>query len=231
MSVPDPYDLDFRPSSYWAPENAIETLLVNIKGERRRRAVRAMLEQGYAYVLATFLARNAIEEEERATLESIHPAFRGGEYLPDAGPEEVEIARVCLASTTMDVISVRAQRVSRGWRYRIVDEYGGIFHVRPASSRQPLRMRRLIRLMDTARKDDQVGITDAYRDANMNVFLEDGEPISELRRRVNDLEDFVTVTSAFYPQLGAWYEEEGHIWAIGTRTELTLREREEAASE
>ena len=48
----------------------------------------------------------------------------GGEYLPPLLDDEVEIARVSLASVTADQTSVRAQRIPGGIAYRIVDEYG-----------------------------------------------------------------------------------------------------------
>lgn len=38
------------------------------------------------------------------------PSWMGGEYLPDSEPGEVEIARIVLQSTTMDVFSIRARR-------------------------------------------------------------------------------------------------------------------------
>ena len=43
----------------------------------------------------------------------------GGEYLPDLLPNEVEIARVVLKSTTMDVQSIRARRTKHRIIYRI----------------------------------------------------------------------------------------------------------------
>jgi hypothetical protein len=47
----------------------------------------------------------------------------GGEYLPNLMPNEVEIARVTMTSTTMDVISIRARHTKHKIIYRIVDEY------------------------------------------------------------------------------------------------------------
>ena len=50
--------------------------------------------------------------------------FMGGEYLPDYLPEEVEIARVAMESTTADVISIRAfMEADNLIHYRVVDEY------------------------------------------------------------------------------------------------------------
>jgi hypothetical protein len=58
-------------------------------------------------------------------LPRLHPAFMGGEYLPDLMETEVEIARITIASTTQDVTSVYARRGRNRIRYRVVDEYNG----------------------------------------------------------------------------------------------------------
>ena len=57
-------------------------------------------------------------------MDLIHPSFMGGEYLPDYGRDEVEIARIELDSTTSDVINVRAQPRGKRIRYSVCDEYG-----------------------------------------------------------------------------------------------------------
>jgi hypothetical protein len=49
----------------------------------------------------------------------------GGEYLPDQQENEIEIARVTIASTTSDVTSVYACRNKDDIHYRAVDEYEG----------------------------------------------------------------------------------------------------------
>jgi hypothetical protein len=46
-----------------------------------------------------------------------------GEYLPDFEGDEVEIARVTLASATGDIISIRGRHEGGRIHYRIVDEY------------------------------------------------------------------------------------------------------------
>src|SRR6266536_986912 len=112
------YDLTFRPSSYWAPEDALEALLINIHGETRRRALRKLLERGETAALNTFLAENEVSELDREILGRIHPQLMGGEYLPADEADEVEIARVTLDSVTQDVISVRARQDADGYHYR-----------------------------------------------------------------------------------------------------------------
>ena len=72
---------------------------------------------------AADLLNGSLDDESRQRLGHVHPHFIGGEYLPSYGRQEVEIARIELASTTSDVISLRARPAGSRIRYRIVDEY------------------------------------------------------------------------------------------------------------
>lgn len=58
-----------------------------------------LLQQGQVEQ-ARAIVREAIANAPR--LEQIHPAFAGGMYLPDREPQEIEVARVTLQSTTFD---------------------------------------------------------------------------------------------------------------------------------
>jgi hypothetical protein len=96
------------------------------------------------------------------------------------------------------VISISARRWISRIAYRIEDEYGTRFRFTPMESTQPLSLGELIALIDgaTGHLDGAEGLTGAYRDYNLEGC--DAER----------LVDFVTVTSAFYPELRAYYEEE-----------------------
>ena len=48
-----------------------------------------------------------------------------GEYLPTVKGAEIEIARICIDSTTGDVTSLYARLVGQRICYRVVDEYQG----------------------------------------------------------------------------------------------------------
>jgi hypothetical protein len=63
-------------------------------------------------VIPDFLAQSALSDSDRQALGRIHPAFMGGEYLPDLAQSEVMIARITIASTTQDVTGE-----SRGSRF------------------------------------------------------------------------------------------------------------------
>src|SRR6516162_3036053 len=114
-------DIDYsqRPESYWDDQDVLTALLHNVKGTQRRRMITDYWQQGRLEELEDGLLKDTLSEEAREGLGKIHPSFMGGEYLPDYESNEVEIARIELASTTSDIISIRAQRRAKTIRYRV----------------------------------------------------------------------------------------------------------------
>jgi len=142
----------------------------------------------------------------------------GGEFLPDLLPLEMEIPRVTLKSTTMDIISIRARRTRHRIIYRIIDEYFDDplfdYPLIQKTSIQPLTMRKLIRVLDNAQER---GLDGEARYYNYSCDLNDPE----------ELYDFATITSEFYPELQLWYDEANEEWL---ETELnTLWQTSETA--
>jgi hypothetical protein len=83
--------------------------------------IRDYHEAGVVEQLHENLLADTLDQQERQSLGAIHPTFMGGEYLPNYGRSEVEIARIELESTTYDVISLRARPVGTRIKYRLVD--------------------------------------------------------------------------------------------------------------
>ncbi len=139
-------DLDCRPNSYfWASEKGIG-LLSDIKGAERRRLYVRALEEGNEGAVPVELSQAVLNEEDRQDLGRIHPAFMGGEYLPTRSRQEVEIARITIASTTQDVTCVYARQVGNRIHYRVVDEYDGstLDGAGVRTSTKPLKLRELV---------------------------------------------------------------------------------------
>lgn len=226
------YDFSFRPASYWPDAPSAEALLSRIPGTQRRDiASRALQGEELPRLGGDELYREAMEFvlEEKLTddeLESwgrIHPSLMGGEYLPELHEGEVEIARIELRSTTGDVVQVLARPAAAGFsQYRVVDEYwdeGSRYAVTPESSGRPLTFGELVELIDTVEQADEghkyqdprfnVGHDDRYRDLNYY----EGEIEAE------ELLDFVSVGSVFYPALGAYYNERASAWVEEKRQE------------
>jgi hypothetical protein len=128
MNHPDRViELDFRPRTYFWPHGLEKALLALVMGTVWRRELQALLAADKFDEIPPWLACAALPPEVRAAAGRIHPAFMGGEYLPDLAEQEVEIARIQIDSTTFDVTSVYARRgeLPGTIDYRIVDEYGG----------------------------------------------------------------------------------------------------------
>jgi len=118
-------DLSFRPTSYFWPLGLEKHLLARIKGAERKVALQRLIDVGRLDEVPDFLARSGLSDSDRAALGRLHPAFMGGEYLPDIKQEEVIIASITIASVTQDVTCVYARRGRSRIYYGVVDEYGG----------------------------------------------------------------------------------------------------------
>lgn len=138
-------DLAYRPETYfWAYDNNI-TLSSDIKGSRRKALYERAILSGDAGFANSLIAEPKLTSEERRLQGSFHPSWMGGEYLPDRENQEVEIARITIASTTQDVTCVYAKRGATRIYYRVVDEYEGMtLDESTRSSIQPLTLNELV---------------------------------------------------------------------------------------
>lgn len=191
-----------RPKSYWSVGN-LRQAVANIQGAARKQLALQLIDEDRLDEAAEFVLADRLTEEQRAELGRIHPALMGGEYLPESAPGEVEIARVALQSTTYDVISLRARPVRGGIAYRVVDEYESQYRLRPRFSRQPLTLRQLIRLIDTADSWEMGDLTFGI----LRMNLEAGASIDDLR-------DFLEIDSEFYGELKRhyWFRIQDWLW-------------------
>lgn len=197
-------DMDYRPETYWPESRTPEQLLANIKGKARRDMARRILaEEGFAG-LNEFVAREELEGEDLIMWGRVHPAMMGGEYLPGLQPGEVEIARISLASTTGDQISIRAKIDDGKIRYTVADEYESSFHLFLESSEAPLTLEELVNFIDESKYDGDSysgGLAISHMDANLAGGCE-----------AEELEGFVSVESSFYPGLASYYESVMDNW-------------------
>ncbi len=205
-------DMDYQPADYWGPGTQTQHLLASISGTVRRELARQLIEEGdLAEPEALgpgeeWLQAPTLDPEDREIAASIHPMLMGGEYLPPLRLGEVEIARVELASTLSDVISVRARREGKRIRYTVTDEYveyeGQSYRCRPRSSIRPLTMRQLARLIDSAVIDSG----DPYFEGWTGIAYGHVDHTVEWSGAVT-AQYFVTVESEFYPQLEEYYRQ------------------------
>jgi hypothetical protein len=181
-------DQSYRPTNYfWAHDRGIR-LASNIKGAERKALYERLLKEGDSAACDELLTQSSLTVEQRRRA-NVHPAFMGGEYLPDCDPNEVEIARITIASTTQDVTCVYAKRVAGGIDYRVVDEYEGMTldDETTLCTSEPMALSELVQFFMTAWDLRMV------LDAN---FVENGYPRSHARGFIVD------ASSSFYAQFG-----------------------------
>ena len=188
-------DLEFCPRTYFLPPGIAVTHLAHVAGHVRRETARELLAAGNDDLPPELLVE-LLDDDLRNLFGSIHPMHMGGEYLPKLARDEIEIARISLASVTGDQISVRARRRANRIAYRIVDEYEDCPDIKyvcnTQTSRHPLTMRALAAMIDGACEGD--GAAFCWLKYNMGS----GSDAAEMRH-------FVTVGSEFYPELGRYY--------------------------
>lgn len=118
-------DLGYRPDTYFRPQKLERYLLSKVRGAVLRQKLQALFDAGRHAEVRTLLTAEGISATDRKALESFHPMFMGGNYLPDTEDGEVEIARISIKSTTYDVTCVYARPDGGAIHYQVVDEYGG----------------------------------------------------------------------------------------------------------
>jgi hypothetical protein len=215
-------DLNRRPNTYWPEALDREQLLSRIQGESRRTIARDILAtKGFAGLNA-FFARETLDDEERRYWGLVHPQCMGGEYLPQLGIGDVEIARISLASTTGDQISIRASHAGEKIRYEVCDEYESEVELAFAESKQPLTLGELIQLIDGSRHREQ--------EQPGGLLVCHWENMVEWDYSLDEAIEFASIESAWYPQLDSYYAEVASDWKEQKRRLLGHEvEKEECA--
>ena len=196
----DGIDLNFRPRSYFRPVPLETHLLARIKGTRRKAAVQRLLDGRSGDGIEPWLSDSSLDDLHRQALERAHPAWMGGEYLPNLHGFEVEIARITLASVTQDVTAIYARRGSRRIHYRVADDYKGetLQGRTTRTSVHPLTLGEIERFFNEAWSLIEV------LDMNFADFY-GYDP--------DDLLQYAQVESDFYPQFSALCRKRIEIWA------------------
>jgi len=198
-------DWSYRPTNYfWAFDRSIR-LASDIKGAERKALYERLLREGETNAVHELLYQPSLTPEQRRISGSIHPAFMGGEYLPDCEKSEVEIARITIASTTQDVTCVYASRTPEGIAYRVVDEYDGdtLDGDRVGLTSQPMSLDELVAFFMEAWN---------LRLVLAANFASQGYPKSEVK-------GFVDASSSFYAEFGIAIQARIDSWLKDLRAE------------
>jgi len=152
--------------------------------------------------------KEKLSAEERNEWGTYGPWCLGGEYLPGLFEGEVEIARISLKSTTSDQISVRAKQEGNLIRYRIVGEYeeeeGPGYVLCIESTEEPLTLGELMVLINSASVAGDI-YPGGILGSNWLMMRDSGY-------RSEEIIDFLSLSSAFYPEIGRCYRELAETW-------------------
>jgi hypothetical protein len=208
------YDLAFRPEVYFGTD---AELRANIMGQWRRDIVSSELEAGQGDEIPEALFASNLEDPLRDFIGGIHPMMMGGEYLPELDEQEVEIARVSLASTTSDVISIRARREDDQYFYSIVDEYPEDWRheLKLEHSDRPLTFGELVQLIDTSRRvSSEGGVEEDYGHSSgaFGLVMPFYYGQWDAGNDPEEMLSFVRMSSEFYPEIHAYYEDRARAW-------------------
>ena len=203
-------DLAYRPESYfWAYDNNIK-LASDIKGAERKAMYERALKSGDIHLANAIISEPELTHEQRKAQSGIHPAWMGGEYLPNREAQEVEIARITIASTTQDVTCVYAKRGASRIHYRVVDEYESM--TLDESTRTSIRPLTLIELFDFFFKG-----WDLFCCLEAN-FGDHGYHREEVQGFIVD------ASSSFYAEFGDLVTQRVDTWVDQRREERCLNE-------
>jgi len=213
------YDMGYRPQTYWIYEIPYKRAKATVKGNIRRVIAEKALRGDPIGFSDPYAVDQSLPNEEREARGRLHPMFMGGEYLPDYEKGEVEVARICYNSVLGDVVSIRARQNGGQIFYNVVNEYGDPYIIGIKCSEKPLTFEEIIRLIDTS-----------------NHYAEEspcGLVMSEVNYIYNSSNigfaaSFISsVESAFYSELGSWYEEVIDEWYKEKEELLRLEEEKE----
>ena len=219
-TVTQAFDFEFRPATYWPASRTREQLLSRIKGRVRRQMAAAALVDGGVRALNAFLARESLPDGERRAWGRLHPWCMGGEFLPDLGANEVEIACLSLASTLNDQISIRARAAKGHIRIFAVDEYATEYRPTHRRAQRPLSLRELIAFIDSTHYlVDEYAFGLFWSATRFNYDHGDMSP--------EEAGDFVTIGSVLYPELGDYYGTCVAKWVAAERVARGLDEEDE----
>lgn len=203
------FDMSYSPSSYLENLTLEEKLRANIKGQLRAEYVTKNIRYK---TMNPQMLKSELGTPLKTERSKLHPWMMGGEYLPDLNFNEVEICRIVLKSTTMDVVSLRALMAEELINYSVVDEYGESDYVLKFQKLDtPLTMGQLVENIDHCVEihKDSGAVNDYGGGGLVKPWVyqqfESGDSLEEAA-------DFISVYSAFYPELEGYYEHQKPIW-------------------
>lgn len=205
------FDLNWRPLNYFQDLTLEQKLGSKIKGQIRGKKVIGDIRDQPVH---PELMKSELASDLKDIHGKIHPVMMGGEYLPDLKDSEVEICRIVLESTTMDVTSIRAKKQKDRIVYRVEDEYDNEYRLPHKSSSKPLTMKQLINNIDQCGEYHEDNLNE---DFGIGLVLPSINYMSGEDYGDEEVISFVKVQSYFYPDIEEYYEMKKKAWLADIR--------------
>ena len=200
------FDLNFRPNCYWGPQDLKTFFGSRIKGQARKNLATSKIE---TEDVPSVLLESELNQSLKEIQGQIHPWMMGGEYLSDFSNNEIEISRVVLKSTTMDVCSFRVRKQKLRYVYRIVDEYSNSYELPQKTSVNPLTLEQVVNILDNC---ETICYDNGEKLGDAGLIKPHIEYLFEEMEDEDEILDFVTVESSFYHEIEEYYEIKKMIW-------------------
>ena len=195
------FDFDFSPSSYFSNLDFTTRIKSRVDGQKRKEEILKKSSRGF---VPPALMKNKLSVVKRSERSALHPHHMGGEYLPGMKGNEIEICRIVVQSTTLDVIAIRVQLNDGIYFYSVNDEYEIFDYQLPyPSSEVPLTMKELIEQIDNCLVQEKNAEKINYSETGLIKPILRNQLSGGSRRE--DLVDFIAVESQFYPRISEYY--------------------------
>lgn len=118
-------DLSYRPTEYYSPIGLRRHLINQLDDSADKKLLNSLIEKGEFGKLDELIGDTGMPNEVKEGLRRMHISYSASFYLPDLEADEVEVARIELATLHPDKTILYAKKLSNSYIYRVVDEYEG----------------------------------------------------------------------------------------------------------
>lgn len=180
------FDLSFRPETYFAPMSLERHLINQVDNAVFRQRLEELYREGRHDEIRELFKYGLPDKDAFNQFAVFGPQMLGGNFLPDRPTNAVEVVRMTLDSTTMDVYCIIARKRKNRIFYKAVDEYNGEMLAEPVTrtSVRPLTQGQMV--------DFLIRTTQLIENFDIHDFF--GEDLKGCL-------EFFTIESPFYPDL------------------------------
>ena len=153
--------------------------------------------------------KNKENNESNIPLVSQTGFVNSGKYLPELSSDEIEICRLVLESSSVDITSLRVKKNKDMYVYKIVDEHSSKFILPIQTSIKTLKIKELIEIFDNCEQSQ--GDNEPIDNTGLIKHIAIYEKI-ENKMTSEEINQFIRVESSFYPEIRNYYSSMIEKW-------------------